>query len=374
MLRNWRKILVKKVYEALPKEYRWKTSRDTQHEADIHRLFLLTEFWRRSTQGLESCAASFEQISESVISQAGEIPFQEQKLKVEGNLNHQVNKICGAVHEVLCERNDPFISGRSDLPRVPNSFASRPASNLVAAGVSDLRATAVCQEAGAALSMADLAVALRERLGFCLRVARSSVPHREAGNGLWLEGRAPLGSVVALYPGVVYSSEQYRFIPGYPAIDKGNSYIVGRYDGAVIDAKPWGAGDPAGGSPWPPIRVGGEPRSAGVEGRNPFALAHFANHPPAGAEPNVVVASLDAFPARLGALRRYVPNVTYAELSAATDAAAADADPAVPALCFVATRDLEDEELLLNYRYSPHVRRPSWYVPVDAEEDERRWD
>uniref|UniRef100_A0A061RI89 SET domain-containing protein n=2 Tax=Tetraselmis sp. GSL018 TaxID=582737 RepID=A0A061RI89_9CHLO len=199
--------------------------------------------------------------------------------------------------------------------------------------------------------MADLAVALRERLGFCLRVARSSVPHREAGNGLWLEGRAPLGSVVALYPGVVYSSEQYRFIPGYPAIDKGNSYIVGRYDGAVIDAKPWGAGDPAGGSP-----------------------AHFANHPPAGAEPNVVVASLDAFPARLGALRRYVPNVTYAELSAATDAAAADADPAVPALCFVATRDLEDEELLLNYRYSPHVRRPSWYVPVDAEEDERRWD
>jgi hypothetical protein len=34
---------------------------------------------------------------------------------------------------------------------------------------------------------------------------------------------------------------------------------------------------------------------------------------------------------------------------------------------------IEDEEVLLNYRLSPHVPRPAWYHPVDAQEDQRRW-
>lgn len=42
-------------------------------------------------------------------------------------------------------------------------------------------------------------------------------------------------------------------------------------------------------------------------------------------------------------------------------------------LVLVATRPLEDEELLLNYRLSTHVSRPEWYHPVDSAEDQRRW-
>ncbi len=42
-------------------------------------------------------------------------------------------------------------------------------------------------------------------------------------------------------------------------------------------------------------------------------------------------------------------------------------------LALVAVRDLEDEELLLNYRLSPGLARPAWYTPVDAAEDQRRW-
>lgn len=30
-------------------------------------------------------------------------------------------------------------------------------------------------------------------------------------------------------------------------------------------------------------------------------------------------------------------------------------------------------QLFLNYRLSPHVPRPDWYTPVDAEEERRRW-
>ena len=42
-------------------------------------------------------------------------------------------------------------------------------------------------------------------------------------------------------------------------------------------------------------------------------------------------------------------------------------------LALVATRDIEDEELLLNYRLSPGMQRPDWYSAVDAAEERRRW-
>ena len=50
-----------------------------------------------------------------------------------------------------------------------------------------------------------------------------------------------------------------------------------------------------------------------------------------------------------------------------------DSPKVVPALALVAAESLVDEEVFLNYRLSTHVERPKWYVPVNAEEDARRW-
>ena len=50
-------------------------------------------------------------------------------------------------------------------------------------------------------------------MGFSLRVETSAQAGRQAGNGLWLHGKANVGSVVALYPGLVYTSENYRQVP-----------------------------------------------------------------------------------------------------------------------------------------------------------------
>ncbi|MCI32348.1 hypothetical protein A2U01_0053561 [Trifolium medium] len=47
--------------------------------------------------------------------------------------------------------------------------------------------------------------------------------------------------------------------------------------------------------------------------------------------------------------------------------------PTLKSLVLVATRAIQDEELLLNYRLSNTKRRPEWYAPVDEEEDRRRW-
>ena len=45
----------------------------------------------------------------------------------------------------------------------------------------------------------------------------------------------------------------------------------------------------------------------------------------------------------------------------------------IKGLAFVAVREIEDEEVFLNYRLNPQVQKPSWYAPVDVEEDKRRW-
>ena len=42
-------------------------------------------------------------------------------------------------------------------------------------------------------------------------------------------------------------------------------------------------------------------------------------------------------------------------------------------LAFIAAREVRDEELYLNYRLNPRNGYPSWYSPVDREEDARRW-
>jgi len=33
-----------------------------------------------------------------------------------------------------------------------------------------------------------------------------------------------------------------RQIPGYPKVDRDNDYLMARFDGAVLDGKPWGRG------------------------------------------------------------------------------------------------------------------------------------
>jgi hypothetical protein len=323
--------------------------------------------------------------------------------------------------------------------------------------------------------------------------------------------------VVALYPGVIYDPSQYRQIPGYPRIDRDNPYFIARFDGVVIDGKPWGIGggqrlewdgltsleeitqhsqDPerveflgnsdelgsessgqdregvvqtrghvasaaksvpeslnrvGDGDSDRPAAVGGEdsvsssgegndeergtkrgvssqvtkastaeglgwwrliavgegragsssPAQGGtlLETRHPLALAHFANHPGKSMAPNVVVCPYDFHPSSPGMeeLRPYVPNalcpdkgpkeradtpIGYRSIWESRDDEDENLDrpkertrrlEVVRTLVLVASKEIRDEEVLLNYRLSPHVKRPDWYHPVDADEDKRRW-
>jgi len=42
-------------------------------------------------------------------------------------------------------------------------------------------------------------------------------------------------------------------------------------------------------------------------------------------------------------------------------------------LLLVASRNIANEEVLLNYRLSPGAEKPDWYTTVDPVEEKRRW-
>lgn len=253
---------------------------------------------------------------------------------------------------------------------------------------------------------------LKDRIGYTLEIKPSEIPHKEAGQGLFLTGETDVGAVVAFYPGVIYSPAYYQNIPGYPRVDACNSYLITRYDGFVINAQPWGTGGESR-EVWDgcykqvhPLPSEDNKRSSDrlwkmlakpsqgshpvisrevLERRNPLAFGHFANHPSKETGPNVMVCPYD-FPVMERQMRVYIPNIMFGSeesvamrrfgsfwfkswRSSDQDAGA----PVMKTLVLVATRALRDEEVLLNYRLSNSKRRPSWYSPVDEEEDRRRW-
>lgn len=256
---------------------------------------------------------------------------------------------------------------------------------------------------------------MKDQIGYTLDLKPSQVAHKDAGQGLFLDGEAEVGAVVAFYPGVIYSPAYYQYIPGYPRVDAKNPYLVTRYDGTVINAQPWGIGGETR-EIWDGFSVS-EVRSNAQEGaekgsdriwrllskpleakqrgsgcdvlerRNPLAFAHFANHPSKDMSPNVMVCPYD-FPVTEEDMRAYIPNVLFGSSKEVKmrrfgsfwfksgSANNSELDVHVPVLktvVLVATRALHDEEVLLNYRLSNSKRRPAWYTPVDEEEDRRRW-
>lgn len=261
------------------------------------------------------------------------------------------------------------------------------------------------------LKHAEVSQRLKDLIGYTLDLKPSQIPHKDAGQGLFVDGKADVGTVVALYPGVIYTPAYYRYIPGYPRVDAQNPYLITRYDGTVINAQPWGSGGESrevwDGLTVPEIKPNVQSIEKGsdqfwkmlskplegtrvgcvgdvLERRNPLALAHFANHPAKGMAPNVMICPYD-FPLTEKDMRTYIPNLSFGNAEEVNmrrfgsfwfRSSAKNRGSGVPVLktlVLVANRVLCDEEVLLNYRLSNSKRRPAWYTPVDEEEDRRRW-
>ncbi|KAF8115663.1 hypothetical protein N665_0025s0123 [Sinapis alba] len=360
-----------------------KNPRQLQYEADINKLFMFTSYNRLGRDAEEADA-------EEIIEMASKATLPEQQKQVQENIHYQLENFCASMDEILdndktTELNEPrsetFAIGKDD--NVPTTD----------------KASTVIPETKP-LQLAEISKLLKDRIGYTLEIKPSLIPHKDAGQGCFIEGEADVGAVLAFYPGVIYSPAFHRYIPIYPDADAQNSYLITRYDGMVINAQPWGRGGESR-QVWngsftttPEVRTDAKtvehgsdketrmlskPLEAALEMRNPLAFGHFFNHSGKDMDPNVMVCPYD-FPLSEKRMRAYIPNIAFENAKDAkmmkfgsfkfkTESNA----HVLKTLVLVATRALCNEELMLNYRLSNSERRPEWYTPVDEEEDGRRW-
>jgi len=201
---------------------------------------------------------------------------------------------------------------------------------------------------------------LREKLGFSVLSLRSTIPG--AGRGVFLDGAAKAGSLVAFFPGYVWPKEHLtnKVLDSSLFQTDPKLQLSIRYDDMLIDARK------------APYTVLNRKKA------NPFAIAHIANHVPEGMKSNCSTVAIN-FTSKLGlkkaGLMRYVPNA-YARLPMITGQQALDRDAIdMHGFALLASRDLKNEELMYDYRLSPGPdgSYPDWYHPCDIEAARNRW-
>eukprot|EP01018_Ginkgo_biloba_P011470 Gb_02119 [translate_table: standard] len=396
---------LRQLWETFPKKslFNKVDQRKLQFENDMHRLFLATSYNHFIKNACEKDA-------KEICDLASRTSFNDQQKQVQGNIHFQIKAICGAMDDIL------VMEVQKEKPKdeeIPVKQSTRPSGLSFAVGGNRTSPHSTVVASTRPMKSLELSNALKEHIGYTLELRPSQICHKEAGQGLYLNGRVGVGAVVSFYPGIIYSPCNYRCIPGYPRVDTENSYLISRYDGIVIDGQPWGIGGEArelwnGTSEsrmmkvslnsqgkkvdvlWQvlskPQKKGLQMKGSVIERRNPLALGHFANHPEKGMEPNVMVCPYN-FPLSETTMRPYIPNLLFGSeeevimerygsfwlRSTSTNNADLALGPAIRTLVLVATKPICDEEILLNYRLSNPKRRPAWYHPVDEEEDRRRW-
>ncbi|XP_006362072.1 uncharacterized protein [Solanum tuberosum] len=366
-----------------------RESRLLQFEADINLLFLYTSYNRLGRNAEEADA-------EEIIDMANKASLDDQQKQVHENVHSQVTNFCSYMDEILL-LDQKVKDNQATSPATPHS-PPRSSGLGLAVGGNSLAQDRIAVPETKTLHRTEVSQKLKDLMGYTLEVKPSQIPHEDAGKGLFLQGEANIGSVIAFYPGVLYPPAYYRYILGYPRVDPQNSHLITRYDGTMINAQPWGAGGESRelwdwtSSPEPKHTMQADEKGSDLDGthvggnlemlerRNPLAFAHFANHPAKGMVPNVMIYPYD-FPLLEKDMRPYIPNVPFGN-DEETDTSKFGSFrlktwksnnneskvPVLKTLVLVATRAICDEEVLLNYRLSNSEHIPSWYTPVDEED------
>uniref|UniRef100_A0A7S4BM81 SET domain-containing protein n=2 Tax=Chrysotila carterae TaxID=13221 RepID=A0A7S4BM81_CHRCT len=183
-----------------------------------------------------------------------------------------------------------------------------------------------------------------------LQRAPSTIPG--AGDGVLLKGSCDSHTVLAVYPGVTFQQDDLPVM--HQLVLNGNSYVLARRDGVIIDGRPHGLSlqlfetafrrDLARthrANAYPGLTV------EDVLSREQ-ALGNMVNHPPAGAAPNVVVVPLDLWEGEAGELSE--SEILDCSVSFQPPTAGA---PCKQTAVLVSRTALCDEELLLDYKLRP---------------------
>jgi hypothetical protein len=186
---------------------------------------------------------------------------------------------------------------------------------------------------------------LKNELGYSVLALRSSIPG--AGRGVYVDGYAKAGSILAFQPGPVWSKEHLVSLPVEEErqLEKNDNYQMSlRADDFMIDSRK---------SPYTVLT-------------NPFAVGHIINHPTPSNPPNCrsIMVNFTRTMDLGNKLKRYIPN-NYAQprnlniLGSLWEKDVID----MHSMCLIATRDICNEEIFYDYRLlTPQL--PSWYHRV----------
>ncbi|KAK6928992.1 hypothetical protein RJ641_005197 [Dillenia turbinata] len=235
---------------------------------------------------------------------------------VQENIHFQVETFCKSMDEILLPKAN--VSNKRPKSTSQMDSAPRRSGGSFAVGKSGGPSAKPC---------------------WTLELKPSEIPHKDAGQGLFINGEVDAGAVVAFYPAreLWDGSTIGQMKPDVTKdVEKGS-------DGtSKILRKPLE----------PELGIHGEV----LELRNPLAFGHFANHPPEGMIPNVMAFPYD-FPLYEKDMRAYIPNLFFGDLRVKLITSKhASTFHVLNTVVLVATRALSNEELLLNYRFSDTLR------------------
>ncbi|EGG16093.1 hypothetical protein DFA_09765 [Cavenderia fasciculata] len=319
-------------------------------------------------QQQESSTLTMENIDEEISNyyrQLTLIPYLEQQNTITNVLDYQIHRLFQHVHDtggkncyppplVTADQEKGSISPSKDNIYFSNTLESR------------LRRTLRIKQENIEGSVID-----HPYDKFSLVIKKSSIDHGEAGYGVHVKGLVSPGTVLAIYPGDTYTASNMD----HAAILE-NEYMMSRYDGTVIDGRSWLKKVDM--SIYRSKYFSETGTSVSEEEllkyRNPFAIGQFINHPSEHKQnPNFPHANVigikynfpQTFPDHL---KPYIPHTSVTDTNFFRDK-----NIFAKSYVLIANRYIQDEELLLNYRYNPANPYPPWYFQPDILEAKRRW-
>jgi hypothetical protein len=206
-----------------------------------------------------------------------------------------------------------------------------------------------------ALNLARSAL-IRQELGYSILTLKSLIP--SAGRGVFLDGHALAGSILAFQPGDIWPKEHLLTksddVLQHFEEDDEDCLISLRFDDHVLDSRN------------SPVTVLTRPGSM-----NPWALGHMINHTPPSTLPNCQSTMLNyTEQMQLQDCIKYIPN-TYAHEPQWQSKFFHTEPILMHGLCLIGRSDVKNTELTYDYRIQSD-NPPDWYSIVKY--DDRSFD
>lgn len=366
-------------------ETKW-TKRDLRHMADMTLALSLTDEWRSKHTPFDRFRHSFVGPF-GTLGAVGKDDFTRKQEDLQYNLTAQVTRLFTALEEVTNPESVlELMSEDANLPT--HDIHTKLPPNRYPMGRPKHRVELDAELSIDAPNPLEVLTStyMQERVGWSLSVSPSDIPG--AGRGLFVNGAADTGAVVAIMGGMVVMPQALLENPPllnflHPDVD---AWMYSRFDGIIIDGR-WTTPSPMSEKEfeyraefWRNLHddsVQVFPYAA----PNPLGVGGLTNHPPPDTPPNVMAINFD-FPAEdfnscagvfPNHLDKFIPNC-YMEVTS-VDGADVHAIPGVrmPSALLIALRPLENEELYVDYRFNPIMERPAWYEPVNEMGELERW-